>query len=189
MRNEHSVRCSPRARRRLAEEGEGEESKVRGTFDRPNVAGRPLAAVASEGRRGQTIPGPIATFDARWPLELSSWPGLEAQIAALADDIAYINHDIDDGLRAGIFHVADLVEAPLAGPHVRAVTARYGQLEPGRFIGELIRTLMSALVDDVRAETEALSVRRCADIGRGCAAAGRALVAFSDPMMGEVRAR
>ena len=60
-------------------------------------------------------------FDARWPLDLARWPGLEAQIAALADDIAYVNHDIDDGLRAGLFTIADLADAPLAGPHVHAV--------------------------------------------------------------------
>jgi len=57
--------------------------------------------------------GPIASFDKRWPLELSSWPGLEAQLAALADDIAYVSHDIDDGLRAGIFTIQDLTAARL----------------------------------------------------------------------------
>ncbi len=67
------------------------------------------------------IPGPIASFNARWKLELATWPGLEAQIAALSDDIAYVNHDIDDGLRAGLFTPAGLAEAPLAGPHVRDV--------------------------------------------------------------------
>ncbi len=53
--------------------------------------------------KGKSLPGPIASFDQRWSLELSSWPNLEAQIAALADDIAYVNHDIDDGLRANLF--------------------------------------------------------------------------------------
>ena len=133
-------------------------------------------------------PGPIASFDARWPLDLSTWPGLEAQIAALADDIAYINHDIDDGLRAGLFRIADLTAAPLAGPHVEAVIARFGELELSRFIGEMIRTLMSALVDDVRAETG----RRLAEKGPQSAAqvrlAGGPLVAFSPAMAGQVRA-
>jgi dGTPase len=164
---------------------------------RPSLAREPATgtsptSASHAGEAGlhslKVIPGPIAGFDARWPLELDRWPGLEAQVAALADDIAYVNHDIDDGLRAGIFKIADLTGAPLAGAHVRAVTARYGELELSRFIGEMIRTLMSALLDDVRAETQsrlaATSPRSAADV-RG---AGRALVSFSAAMQDEVRA-
>jgi dGTPase len=99
------------------------------------------------------FPEPIAAFDAAWPLELSTWPGLEAQIAALADDIAYINHDIDDGLRAGLFTPEDLLEAPFAGPYVAEVRERYGDLELGRFIGEIVRRLMSAMIVDLLTET------------------------------------
>src|SRR5882757_7956917 len=73
------------------------------------------------------VPGPIAGFDARWNLALSRWPGLEAQLAALADDIAYVSHDIDDGLRAGLFTVQDLTQAPLAGVHVQGVLERHGE--------------------------------------------------------------
>jgi dGTPase len=113
---------------------------------------------------------------------------LEAQIAALADDIAYINHDIDDGLRAGLFEVDDLVQAPLVGAHAAAVRARYGELELSRFIGELIRTLMSALTDDVRSETGT----RLSAVKPGAAAAIRhhkgALAGFSGAMLGEVQA-
>jgi dGTPase len=134
------------------------------------------------------VPGPIMGFDQRWPLDLQNWPGLEAQDAALADDIAYINHDIDDGLRAGLFEVSDLVQAPLAGAHAEAVRARYGELELSRFIGELIRTLMSALTDDVRVETG----NRLREAKPGSAAAIRhhpgALAGFSDAMLGEVQA-
>ena len=101
-------------------------------------------------------PGPITSFDARWPLDLHTWPGLEAQLAALADDIAYVSHDIDDGLRAGLFTIAR--------PHrtgrwwaimCKGVLARHGELELSRFIGELIRTLMSELMEDVLAVTRA----------------------------------
>ena len=126
--------------------------------------------------------GPIAGFDARWSLELASWPGLEAQIAALADDIAYVNHDIDDGLRAGLFAVADLAEAPLAGEHVRAVRERYGELELSRFIGELIRRLMSALTDNVLSETRArLAMTGPASV-EAIRAQPRAMASFSPAM-------
>ncbi len=69
------------------------------------------------------MPPSIAEYDRRHPLELDTFPGPEAQIAALADDIAYNNHDIDDGLRAGLFAVADLAEVPLVGPVFAEVAA------------------------------------------------------------------
>jgi len=135
-----------------------------------------------------TIPGPIAGFDARWPLDLTRWPGLEAQIAALADDIAYINHDIDDGLRAGLFAIGDLARAPLAGDHVRAVQAIHGELELSRFIGELIRTLMSALTDDVLIETRIRLAAANPQTGADIRAVPHALAGFSVAMMAQVRA-
>ena len=131
-------------------------------------------------------PGPIAGFDKRWPLELSSWPGLEAQLAALADDIAYVSHDIDDGLRAGIFTIKDLTTAPLAGGHVQGVLERHGELELSRFIGELIRTLMSELMEDVLDQTR----DNLAGLSSTAAvrAAGRATAAFSPGLLGRLKA-
>jgi dGTPase len=134
------------------------------------------------------LPGPIASFDKRWPLELSTWPGLEAQLAALADDIAYVSHDIDDGLRAGIFTVHDLLSAPLAGDHVRGVLERYGELELSRFIGELIRTLMSELMEDVMVQTRAnLGSGHFADAA-SLRKAGRATASFSPPLLARLKA-
>ncbi len=158
-------------------------------FDGLNLAWETLEGlVKHNGPIPPPAPGPIAGFDARWPLDLTGWPGLEAQIAALSDDIAYVNHDLDDGLRAGLFGISDLKDAPLAGAHARAVAARYGNLELSRFIGEMIRTLMSALLDDLRGETAA----RLAAAKPDCAAAVRAhpdaLVALSPAMQTQLGA-
>jgi dGTPase len=142
------------------------------------------ASHAGEADRSK-LPGPIASFDKRWPLELSSWPGLEAQLAALADDIAYVSHDIDDGLRAGIFTIRDLTDAPLAGEHVQGVLERHGELELSRFIGELIRTLMSELMEDVLTQTRAnLAGLASAAAVRG---AGRATASFSAPLLARLK--
>ena len=133
-------------------------------------------------------PGPIASFDKRWPLELESWPGLEAQLAALADDIAYVSHDIDDGLRAGIFTIADLTAAPLAGDHVKGVLQRHGDLELSRFIGELIRTLMSELMEDVLTTTRANLAAGGFASAAALRGAGRPMAAFSPALFPRLKA-
>ncbi len=127
-------------------------------------------------------PAPIASFDARWPLDLSTRPGLEAQIAAQADDIAYLNHDIDDGLRAGLFGLDDLAEAPLAGAMVRDIRGRKGELEISRFIGELVRILMSELVNDLLAETGRRVTAAAPASAAQVRSAGGAIAALSPAM-------
>ena len=137
---------------------------------------------------GKPVPGPIVSFDVKWPLDLATWPGLEAQVAAMADDIAYVNHDIDDGLRAELFSTNDLLEAPLVDVHVANIRSRYGNLEPGRLIGEIVRRLMSELLDDLVFETRrriAVSgPRSAADVRAGA----QALAAFSGEMAPQFRA-
>jgi dGTPase len=158
-------------------------------FDGINLTWETLEGlVKHNGPLTGMLPGPIASFDKRWSLELSTWPGLEAQLAALADDIAYVSHDIDDGLRAGIFTIQDLLAAPLAGDHVRGVLERHGDLELSRFIGELIRTLMSDLMEDVLAQTGAnLAEANFPDAAR-LRGAGRAMASFSPPLLGRLKA-
>ena len=152
---------------------------------RPSQARRPASASGSLGRE----PDPITSFDQRWSLELASWPGLEAQLAALADDIAYVSHDIDDGLRAGLFNIHDLLEWPLVDAHVKGVLARHGdKLELSRFIGELIRTLMSELMEDVLAQMRSNLEKGQFASAAALRDAGKATAAFSPTLLERVKA-
>ena len=146
------------------------------------------AGEAAPNQHNKKLPGPIASFDRRWPLELSTWPGLEAQLAALADDIAYVSHDIDDGLRAGLFTTHDLLDWPLVGDHVKGVLERHGELELSRFIGELIRTLMSELLEDVLAQTRANLAAGHFMSAAQLRGAGRATAAFTPALLDRLKA-
>ncbi len=86
-------------------------------------------------------------------LELDTYAGPEAQVAALADDIAYNNHDIDDGLRAGLFSVQDVCEVPIVGQHFANVRKRYPDISENRLIHETVRDLIGYMVSDVLTES------------------------------------
>tara|TARA_Y100001935_G_C17089394_1_gene400388 strand:- start:30 stop:659 length:630 start_codon:yes stop_codon:yes gene_type:complete len=77
----------------------------------------------------------------------------EAQLAAIADDIAYNAHDIDDGLRAQIFKINDLEKLSLVSPLISRIKADFGSIEESRFISEVVRTIVNKLVADILAET------------------------------------
>jgi dGTPase len=128
------------------------------------------------------LPRAVAEYAAGHDLELDSFPGLEAQIAALSDDIAYNNHDIDDGLRAGLFEVADLSEVPLVGPIFRAVGEIEDDLDPQRLIAEAVRRLIDSMVTDLLVETrrriEAAGPKTAEEVRRF----ERPLAAFSEEM-------
>ncbi len=134
---------------------------------------------------GKELPTTIRAFQDVWDLELHTNPGAEAQVAALADDIAYNNHDIDDGLRAGLFEMDEVAELPLLGPIVKQVCDRYPGLERARLIHETVRRLIDRMVMDLLTETQG----RLATTKPGCAAevraCGRPLVAFSATMLEE----
>ena len=113
----------------------------------------PLLGPGGEG--ADALPWAIAEYGKEHDLELATQPGLEAQITALADDIAYNNHDIDDGLRAGLFTVADLADVPLVGPVFAAIEQQYPGLETQRAVHEAVRRLIHAMVTDLTRETRA----------------------------------
>jgi dGTPase len=105
------------------------------------------------GRTIDALPAAFRDYEALRSLELDTFAGPEAQVAALADDIAYNNHDIDDGLKAGLFSVDDLIDAaPLAGDVFRQVMADYPGLERGRLISESVRRLIGLWIRDLIAE-------------------------------------
>ena len=135
---------------------------------------------ASVGDDG--LPWAVAEYAREQDLELHTWPGMEAQVAALADDIAYNTHDIDDGLRAGLFSVADLAGLPLVGPIVADLDRRYPNLQQSRLVHETTRKLIDVMVADLLAETR----RRLDEIQPASAAdvrgLGRAVVAVSAEM-------
>ena len=87
-----------------------------------------------EGRRLDDLPAAIVEYSRDHDLELQGHAGPEAQVAALSDDIAYNNHDIDDGLRAGLFGIADLRELPLVGTMFALVSEKYPGLGETRLI-------------------------------------------------------
>ncbi len=132
--------------------------------------------------------GTIADYVARHDLELASWPGAEAQVAAMSDDIAYNNHDIDDGLRAGLFAVADLAEVPLVGPVFHEVAELHRGLDEPRLVHESIRRLIDRMVTDLMVESrrrlDAARVKTVADIR----ALGSSVIGFSDAMRAHDRA-
>jgi dGTPase len=130
----------------------------------------------------------VAEFDQSYSLELGGWASAEAQVAALADDIAYNNHDVDDGVVAGMFTLTDLMDVPLIGPILQGVKRDYPDLDPAITRMEAVRRMIGAMVDDVIAET----TRRVAQTGVTSADAVRALdhalVAFSRPMLEDLSA-
>jgi dGTPase len=104
--------------------------------------------------REQGLPAAIIEYSEAHDLELSRFASVEAQIAAISDDIAYNAHDIDDGLRAGLFKVIDLGDIPLVGTALADVLKRYPDLEHNRLVHETVRRVISAMVQDVLAETK-----------------------------------
>jgi dGTPase len=159
----------------------------------PDFAGLNLTWEMLEGLAKHN--GPVAEpqwamteADSDYSLELGQWAGLEAQIAAIADDIAYDNHDIDDGLRAGILDLDELIEVEIAGRLWRDVERRNPGLDRDRKVKALVRDGIGTMVGDVMDET----CRRITEAGPNSIddvrSAGKALAGFSKRLAEEERA-
>jgi len=130
----------------------------------------------------------LAEVDAAFPLDLASHASLEAQVAAVADDIAYDNHDIDDGLRAGLIDLDAVLAQPLVAEGWADVSTRYPDLPRRKLVPELIREQIGRMVRDLLEATRArLAEVRPASVEE-VRSAGRPFVGFSDAMAAEERA-
>jgi len=131
------------------------------------------------------LPRAVTEYNAKHDLMLETFPGGEAQVAALADDIAYNNHDIDDGLRAGLFTIEQLDEVDAVGKLFRDVRSRYPGIDEQRLTHESIRRLINRMVTDLIMQTmqniNAEHIETVDDIRK----LGKPLVAFS-PAMQEI---
>jgi dGTPase len=118
--------------------------------------------------RERALPHAIALHGRTQDLELWSFAGAEAQIAAIADDIAYDAHDIDDGLRAALFVLEDLAEVPLIRDILGDIRHQHPALDASRLVHELVRRLITQMIEDVIAETgarlQALAPRSADDV-------------------------
>jgi dGTPase len=142
----------------------------------------PLVDRSGKTLTGTELPFAIVDYTRQNDLWLWSYPSLEAQAASIADDIAYDAHDIDDGLRASLLNLDDLAGLDLIGRILAAVDEDFPRLDPERRADELIRRLITTMIEDVIAESltriDALSPQSADDVRNASAPA----IAFSTPM-------
>lgn len=181
--NAHTLRLVTKLEQRYAE------------FDGLNLTWETLEGIVKHNgpltgprSKQQPLPQAIVEFNAAFDLRLDSFASAEAQVAALADDIAYNNHDIDDGLRAALFTIDEVVSLPLVGGIFTQVMQRYPGLDRSRLIHESVRRMIGAMIADAIAETQrrinTLKLQSAEDV-RAC---GQQIVAFGDAMSANDRA-
>jgi len=157
-------------------------------FDGLNLTWETLEGLAKHNGPVANPSWALAEANAGFDLELDSWPSLEAQIAAIADDIAYDNHDIDDGLRSGILELGALLEIPLVARHWADIECRHPGLSRERKLKALVRDGIGSMVGDVLAETQRRIVEAGVETIDDVRAAGRQLAGFSAELQAEERA-
>src|SRR5947209_6624911 len=156
-------------------------------FDGLNLSWEALEGLAKHNGPVREPTWAMTEANADWDLDLNTWPSLEAQVAAIADDVAYDNHDIDDGLRSGLLDLDELIELPLIKRYWVAIGERHSGISIEKHQRALVRDMIGAMVRDVLAETQ----RRIREAGvatiddvRG---AGRVLAGFSGGLGTEER--
>lgn len=162
-------------------------------FDGLNLTWETLEGIAKHNgpllpeKPGEALPPTIAEFNVRYDLDLVHFPGAEAQIAALADDIAYNTHDIDDGYRAGFFSFEDLKDLPLFGPIIEDIKRRSPSAPKDRImhaaVRQVIGTMITDLIDTTKATVSRLAPKSANEVRR----AKEPMVCFSFAMQQNIR--
>jgi dGTPase len=157
-------------------------------FDGLNLTWETLEGIAKHnGPVVGELPHALAQYNEKHDLELHTYASCEAQVAALADDIAYNNHDLHDGLRAELFSTDEIAELPILRDCFAAVDKKYPGLNYYRRRHEALRRFFGILVDDVmtiaRTNLAELAPQSAQDIRM----AGRPMVRFSNDLWSDLK--
>jgi dGTPase len=157
-------------------------------FDGLNLTWETLEGIAKHnGPVVGELPHALAGYNALHDLELDTHASAEAQVAALSDDIAYNNHDLHDGLRAGLFTEDEIAELPMIGPAYAAVDQLYPDTDSYRRRHEALRRVFGVMVSDVIDTSRELLATSEAASARDIRHLGRPVIRFSDPVWADLR--
>jgi dGTPase len=137
--------------------------------------------------RKEPLPAALVDYNARHDLHLHTHASAEAQVAAIADDVAYNHHDLHDGLRSGLFTEDDLLELPITGPAFAEVDALYPGLEPMRRRHEALRRVFGTMVEDVIAVARHRLTAAEPAHADSVRALGVTIIRFSDRLFRELK--
>lgn len=156
-------------------------------FDGLNLCWETLEGVAKHNGPVTHPPRAMQAYATLQDLELHTYASAEAQLASIADDIAYNNHDIDDGLRSRLFALEDIAQIPLFGRLMQDVYASHPQLEERRVIYETLRRMIALMVKDVVTQTQINLAASSPQSAQEVRLLNKPLVSFSADMYGQIR--